>query len=71
MLSQRIGDKVRQRTLLNLGTDHPVARKNWKEVAAEALLHDHPPLFETAPDMQAAAEDIVNRLRTRKRSSVR
>ncbi len=24
VLSQRIGDKVRQRTLLNLGTDYPV-----------------------------------------------
>ncbi len=50
VLSQRIGDKVRQRTLLNLGTDYPVARKNWKEVAAlaEALLHGHPPLFEAA-----------------------
>ncbi len=40
-----------------LGTDHPVARKNWKEVAAEALLHGRPPLFEAARRLQ----DIVNR----------
>ncbi len=40
VLSQRIGDKVRQRTLLNLGTDYPVPKEKWREVAglAEALL---------------------------------
>ena len=67
VLSQRIGDKVRQRTLLNLGTDYPVPKKKWREVAglAEALLHGRPPLLEAAPDVQAAAEDIVAKLRAR------
>ena len=67
VLSQRIGDKVRQRTLLNLGTDYPVPKEKWREVAglAEALLNARPPLLEAAPDVQAAAEDIVAKLRAR------
>ena len=67
VLSRRVGGKVRQRTLLNLGTDYPVAKEKWREVAelAEALLHGHPPLLEAASDVQAAAEDIVARLRAR------
>ena len=48
VLSQRVGDKVRHRTLLNLGTDYPVPREKWKAVAelAGALLRGKPPLFE-------------------------
>ncbi len=67
VLSQRIGDKVRQRTLLNLGTDYPVPKEKWREVAqrAEALLNGRPPLLQAAPDVQAAAEDIVAKLRAR------
>ncbi len=68
MLSQRVGDRVRHRTLLNLGTDYPVPREKWKEVTelAEALLNGRPPLLEAAPDVQAAAaEDIVAKLRAR------
>ena len=65
--ASRVDGKVRHRTLLNLGTDYPVAKEKWREVAelAEALLHGHPPLLEAAPDVQAAAEDIVARLRAR------
>ena len=67
VLSRRIGDKVRQRTLLNLGTDYPVPREKWREVAelAEALLNGRPPLLEAAPDVRAATEDIVAKLRAR------
>ena len=67
MLSQRVGDRVRHRTLLNLGTDYPVPREKWKEATelAEALLNGRPPLLEAAPDVQAAAEDIVAKLRAR------
>ena len=67
VLAQRIGDKVRHRTLLNLGTDYPVPKEKWREVAglAEALLNGRPPLLEAAPDVQAAAEDIVAKLRAR------
>ena len=67
VLAQRVGDKVRHKTLLNLGTDYPVPREKWKAVTelAEALLHGQPPLFEGAADVQAAAEDIVAKLRAR------
>ncbi len=67
VLSQRVGDRVRHRTLLNLGTDYPVPKERWKTVTglAEALLLGRPPLLEAAPDVRAAAEDIVARLRTR------
>ncbi len=67
MLSQRVGDRVRHRTLLNLGTHYPIPRERWKEVTglAEALLNGRPPLLQAAPDVQAAAEDIVAKLRAR------
>ena len=67
VLSRRVGDKVRHRALLNLGTDYPVPREKWKVVTdlAEALLLGRPPLLEAAPDVQAAAEDIVAKLRAR------
>ena len=67
VLAQRVGDKVRHRTLLNLGTDYPLPREKWKAVTdlAEALLYGRPPLFEGEADVQAAAEDIVAKLRAR------
>ena len=63
VLSQRVGDRVRHRTLLNLGNHYPVPREKWKEVAelAEALIHGRLPLLEVPPEVQAAAEDIVAR----------
>ncbi len=33
MRSERSADKVRQKTLLNLGTDYQVPKENWKQVA--------------------------------------
>ena len=67
VLAQRVGDRVRHRTLLNLGTDYPVPKEKWKVITdlAEALLLGRPPLLEAAPDVQAAAEDIVAKLRAR------
>ena len=67
VLSQRVGDRVRHRTLLNLGTNYPLPREKWKEVTelVEALLHDRPPLLNAGPDVQAAAEDIVAKLRAK------
>ena len=65
VLSQRVGDKVRHRTLLNLGTDYPVPKEKWKNVTelAEALLRGQPTLFEAEADVWTAAEDIVAKLR--------
>ena len=65
VLSQRVGDNVRHRTLLNLGTDYPVPKEKWKNVTelAEALLRGQPTLFEAEADVWTAAEDIVAKLR--------
>ena len=67
VLSQRVGDRVRHRTLLSPGADCPVPKERWKAVTgpAEAPLLGRPPPLEAAPDVRAAAEDIVARLRTR------
>ena len=56
--SERRGDRVRQRTLLNLGTDYPVPRAHWQAVAdiAEGLLHGQDLLFPPEPDILAAAD---------------
>ena len=65
--SERSGDKVQQKTLLNLGTDYRVPKENWKQVAdlAEQLLDGQRPLFSPAVDIMAAAEDLVRRLHAR------
>ena len=65
--SERSGDKVQQKTLLNLGTDYRVPKETWKQVAdlAEQLLDGQRPLFSPAADIMAAAEDLVRRLRAR------
>lgn len=65
--SVRIGDKVRQETLLNLGVDYPVPRRQWRDVVlvTEVLLSGRRPMLPVPADIQAAAEDLVHRLRTR------
>ena len=63
--SVRIGDKVRQETLLNLGVDYPVPKQQWRDVilVTEVLLHGRQPMLPVPADIQAAAEDLVRRLR--------
>ena len=63
--SVRIGDKVRQETLLNLGVNYPVPKKQWKDVVlvTGVLLQGQRPMLPVPPDIQAAAEDLVRRLR--------
>ena len=54
--SQRGGDKVRQRTLLNLGSHFPIQRDHWRTLCqriqriVERLLRDGVPLADPAPD---------------------
>ena len=64
--SVRIGDKVRQETLLNLGVDYPVPKAQWRDVVlvTELLLAGRRPMLPVPPDIEAAAEDLVRRLRT-------
>ena len=63
--SVRIGDKVRQETLLNLGVDYPVPKRQWRDVVlvTETLLAGRRPMLPVPPDIEAAAEDLVRRLR--------
>ena len=63
--SVRIGDKVRQETLLNLGVDYPVPKQQWRDVAlvTELLLAGQRPMLPVPSDIQVAAEDLVRRLR--------
>ena len=63
--SVRIGDQVRQETLLNLGVDYPVPKERWRDVVlvTEVLLAGRRPMLSVPPDIEAAAEDLVRRLR--------
>ena len=63
--SVRIGDKVRQETLLNLGVDFPVPRERWRDVVlvTEVLLAGQRPMLPVPAEVEAAAEDLVRRLR--------
>ncbi len=65
--SERFGDKVRQRTLLNLGVGYDVPRERWREVAqlTRRLFHGEQPLIEPEPEVRRAAEGLVRRLRAR------
>ena len=65
--SERFGDKVRQRTLLNLGVGYDVPRERWREVAqlTRRLFHGEQPLIEPEPEVRRAAEHLVRRLRAR------
>ena len=65
--SERIGGKVRQVTLLNLGADFGVPQEQWRELTLliEALLAGSEPLLEPAPGLRPVAEDIVRRLHAR------
>ena len=63
--SVRIGNKVRQETLLNLGVDYSVPKEQWRDVVlvTEVLLAGRRPMLPVPPDIEAAAEDLVRRLR--------
>ena len=65
--SRRVGSKVQQKTLLNLGASFPIPKPQWAELVEiiEAKLAGNEFLFEPAPKLAAAAESIVQRLRSR------
>ena len=66
--SVRSGSKVRQITLLNLGTDFHIPQQRWKELAAiiSALDQGRQPLFDPDPELLGSAEHIARRLRNRR-----
>ena len=65
--NQRVGDKVQQTTLLNLGTHWAVSQALWKSVArrVEEILAGQQPLLDSEPAVEAAAEEVVGLLRSR------
>ena len=65
--SRRVGSKVQQETLLNLGASFPIPKLQWAELVEiiEAKLAGNEFLFEPAPELVATAESIVQRLRSR------
>ena len=58
---------MQQKTLLNLGASFPIPKPQWAELVEiiEAKLAGNEFLFEPAPKLAAAAESIVQRLRSR------
>ena len=58
---------MQQKTLLNLGASFPIPKPQWAELVEiiEAKLAGNEFLFELAPKLAAAAERIVERLRSR------
>ena len=65
--SRRVGRKVQQKMLLNLGAGFSIPKAQWPELVEiiEAKLAGNEYLFEPAPELAAAAESIVQRLRSR------
>ena len=64
---RRVGRKVQQKTLLNLGTGFSIPKAQWPELVEiiESKLAGNEYLFQPAPELAAAAESIVQRLRSR------
>ena len=64
--SQRVGDKIRQRTLLNLGSQFPVQRDHWRTLCQRVrqVLDPQSDLLpiECDPEVEAEAQRIVERL---------
>ena len=68
VVGQREGTKVCQKTLLNLGSNRDVPRSDWKAVAlrVEAIQQrDRFPVLDYLEHVEIAAQDIVNRLRSK------
>ena len=65
--ARREGTKVRQKTLLNLGSNWDVPQSDWKAVAdrVEGIQQGQITSVEYPERIEIVAQDIVNRLRTR------
>ena len=64
--SQRVGDRVRQRTLLNLGSQFPIQRDHWRSLTQriQQILDPQPELLplQCPPAVEAEAQRISARL---------
>ena len=64
MESQRIGDKVKKITLLNLGSKFNVEQKYWADLSKriEDIINKTPSLFGLDKDLESLAEQYAARL---------
>lgn len=64
--SQRVGDKVRQKTLLNLGTDFSLPREQWSQLCSRTkqILTGQLSLLPLEEDVEDLAQHIAARLVT-------
>ena len=72
--SERDGDKVRQRTLLNLGSDFDLPKEAWPELCRridESLNGQAPLLDDTPAVVEEEAQRIVAQLLARGRGTPR
>ena len=62
--SFRVGNKVKQQTLLNLGTEFSISRDSWGELTnrIEAILHHQPSLLPLNETIEAEAQRIASNL---------
>lgn len=62
--SVRVGDAVKQRTLLNLGAQFDIPQTEWRALTArmDALLHGQDSLLTVSPAVEAQAQRYVARL---------
>ena len=62
VVGQREGTKVRQKTVLNLGSNREVPQSDWKAVAlrVEAIQQVQVTCFDNQKHVEIAAQDIVN-----------
>jgi len=62
--STRIGNKVRQHTLLNLGSHYPIPREQWGALTdrIDGILHHQSCLFPPEPDIEEEAQRLAAKL---------
>ncbi len=67
--STRVGSNVKQRTLLNLGTDFSLPRDQWKALTdrIESILHHQPSFFAVDETIEAEAQRIASNLLKREK----
>ena len=67
--STRVGDKVKQRTLLNLGSDFSVPRELWADLVGriEEIITHRTPMFSRDATIEADAQQIAAKLLARNR----
>lgn len=66
--SKRIGNKVRQRTLLNLGSHFDLSKDLWTDLCTriEQILHGEQALFTVDPGIEKIAQDIYAQIIARR-----